>query len=386
MAHRILHVSNVSRISGAENSLLQLLQGTDRREFEPLAALPGPGPLAEELARLAVPAFYAPLARPRRTLNPVRLASLAGRTAAASLVLARESRRHGVCLIHAHTTAAFRAAGPAARMAGVPCVWHVRDIRRLSSLDRRLGRFANAAIAVSEAVLKESGLSQCRGLDLRVIPNGIDADAFESRARRGMFRQELGLGPEDPLLLVAAQMVPWKGHRDFLRAVASVRGRHHRTVAALAGDDLFGDYPRYVPELRRLAASLGLEQAVRFLGYRTDVPTLMADADILVIPSDAEPFGRVALEAMAVGTPVVGRWTGGLPEVIADGVTGRLARSLEADAAEALGQVISDLLSDPEARAAMGKAGRTRVRELFGLERHAAEVCAVYRHVLGAVA
>jgi len=382
MAHRILHVSNVSRISGAENSLLQLLQGTDRREFEPLAALPGPGPLAQELAVLGVPAFYAPLVRPRRTLNPVRLASLAVRTAAAAFALAGETRRQGVCLIHAHTTAAFRAAGPAARMAGVPCVWHVRDIKRLSPLDRRLGRFAKAAIAVSNAVLKASGVSRCRGLDVRVVPNGIDADAFESRARRGMFRRELGLGPDDPLLLVAAQMVPWKGHRDFLRAVASVRRSYPRVVAAVAGDDLFGDHPGYVSELRRLAASLGLEPAVRFLGYRTDIPTLMADADLLVIPSDAEPFGRVALEAMAVGTPVVGRCAGGLPEVVEDGVTGRLARSVETGAAEAMAQLISDLLSDPEARAAMGKAGRARVRELFSLERHAAEVCAVYRHAL----
>lgn len=378
MPERILYVSAAGRIGGAENSLLQLVRGLDRCEFAPVVALPGLGPLADALERLGVPAFYAPLIRPRRTLNPVRLALMGGGTALGALCLAREARRRSVSVIHALNTAAQPAAGLAAAAAGLPCVWHLRDLRCLRVVTRGLARFAHAAIAVSDAVAKASAIGPGWGPQVTVVPNGIDADAFAARARPGRLRGELGLRPEDPLLVVVAQMVPWKGHRDFLHAMALVRSRHPQATAALAGDDLFGEDPGYLSELRRLAASLGLERVVRFLGYRTDVPTLVADADLLVIPSEAEPFGRVALEAMALGTPVVGRGAGGLPEVVEHGVTGRLTRG---PSVEELAGLITDLLSDPEGRCAMGEAGYRRVRERFDLARHVERICAVYRRL-----
>jgi len=249
---------------------------------------------------------------------------------------------------------------------------------------RAFSHLADAVIAVTHAVLNAAGIRTDWGLLARVIPNGIDADAFAAAACRGRFRKELGLGPEDPLLVMAAQMVPWKGHRSFLQALALVRSRNPRAIGAVAGADLFGDHSSYPEELRKLARSLELETAVHFLGYRTDIPDLMADADLVIIPSNAEPFGRVALEAMAVGTPVVGRGTGGLPEVVEDGVTGRLTRPPEADVPEELAELICGLLADRAGREAMGAAARARVRERFSLTRHVAEVCEVYRQVLRA--
>jgi glycosyltransferase involved in cell wall biosynthesis len=118
---------------------------------------------------------------------------------------------------------------------------------------------------------------------------------------------------------------------------------------------------------------------VRFLGFRSDVASIMADADVLVIASDAEPFGRVALEAMAVGTPVVGTGFGGLPEVVQDGVTGLLTRDLSPGT---LADAIGRLLSEPGARAAMGRAGARRVRDAFGLPAHVERVCALYNRLL----
>lgn len=382
MPCRILHVNTASCIAGTENSLLQLVQGLDRSQFESYVALPGPGPLADALCRIDVPVLYAPLVRLRRTANPVRLARTGAASTAAALLLAGHARRRRVCLAHAHKTGALPVAGVAAALAGVPCIWHLRDFRVTPPGARLLACLADAAIAVSRAVLQASGITPDWGLPVRVIPNGIDADAFAVAARPGRFRTELGLGADDPLLLVAAQLVPWKGHRDFLRALALARRGHPRVVAALAGADLFRDHPGYLAELRRLAHSLGLQDAVRFLGYRTDMPDLMADADLLVIPSEAEPFGRVALEAMAVGTPVVGRGTGGLPEVVEDGVTGRLTRPAEAAVPAALAELICDLLADRPTRKAMGAAARVRVREQFSLARHVEEVCSVYRQVL----
>ena len=285
----------------------------------------------------------------------------------------------GIDLIHAQNVAAQPAAGLAARFAGVPCVWHLRDLRGSRLMARRLVPLASAAVAVSEAVADRWRRELGDRLDIRVVANAIDADAFAARAHAGTFRRELGLTPDDPLMAVVGQMVPWKGHRGFLRAMALVHAEQPRAVAAVAGDDVFGDHPGYPGQLRREAASLGLAGVVRFLGYRDDVPDLMADADLLVVPSDAEPFGRVALEAMALGAPVVGKGSGGLPEVVEDGITGLLTGG---DSAEELARLIGDLLGDPARRLAMGEAGRRRVRDRFGMAAHVAAICSIYRRLL----
>jgi glycosyltransferase involved in cell wall biosynthesis len=373
MPDRILHVSSAGRIGGAERSLLQLLAGLDPDRYESHVALPGPGPLEQELRSLGVPVHCAPLVRLRRTAWPGRLAAQAVRTAASAICLARLAVRLDVRLIHAQDTSALPAAGPAARLAGVPCLWHVRDLRPGAPLTRLLAPLCDGAVCVSRAVRDATGLAGV-GRPVWTVPNAIAADAFAGLARPGEARRELGLPPQTPVALVAAQMVPWKGHRRFLAAMALLR-RTCPAVALLAGDDLFGDHPGYVAELRRLAERLGIAGAVRFLGHRRDVPTLMADADVVVVPSDAEPFGRVVLEAMALGRPVVGLARGGLPEVVQDGVTGRLVRG---DSAEDLARAMAELLTDAATRERMGTAGRRLVRERFDLPAHAARISEVY--------
>jgi len=378
---RILYVNNCSRLYGAENSLMQLVGGLDRRQFEPLATIPGPGPLADTLARAGVPVLYAPMVRPRLTRNPFSLARLAAATLASVLVIARQVRRRGAALVHANSTSVLPTAGAAAALAGVPCVWHVRGLRFRRPLMRPYAALADAAVAVSHDVLRASGLRPGVRPELHVVHNAIDADAFARQARPGSIRAELGVASGEPLLAVVAQLVPWKGHRRFLRALALVRRQWPHAVAVLAGDASLACSPRYADELQEMADSLGLGRAVRFLGYRGDVAGVMADADVLVVPSDAEPFGRVALEAMAVGTPVVAVGRGGLPEVVQDGVTGGLTRDLSP---EALADAIGRMLSDPEARAAMGRAGYRRVRDVFGLEDHVERICRIYRRLLPA--
>jgi len=370
---RILYVNATGQVAGAENSLLQLLAALDRRAYRPVVALPGPGPLADALEALHVPWLPAPACRLRRTWRPDVLAGMLARAMAANRLLTSQIRPRRIRLVHASGLSALAACGPAARRAGVPCVLHLRDLRFPRTAARLLGRLPSATIAVSRAV------ADAWGMPAQVVPNGIDADAFAARARPGALRQELGLAPGVPVVLVVSQMAPWKGHATFLRAFALARVAHPEAVAVVAGADLFGDNPGYAAGLRRLATELGLRESVRFLGQRADVPTLMADADLLVVPSDAEPFGRVALEAMAVGLPVMGHAAGGLPEVVEDGVTGRLAPPAGPDG---LAHLMGELLADAATRARMGRAGRRVVRERFDIAGHAARVCALYDRLL----
>ncbi len=372
----VLYVSASARVAGSENSLVELVAALDRSAWTPWVALPGAGSLCNRLEALEVPCVDVPLRRLRRSRSPMSLALMGGRLAVCNLRMRRHLRRMGAGLVHANGLSALAAVGPAARIAGLPRVLHLRDLRFPAIVARLLARMATATIVPSCAVadaVRRAKLPPGRG-GLHVVPNGIDADAFAARARSGALRAELGLADDAPLLLVAAQMVPWKGHERFLRAFAQLSDAG--ATAVIAGADLFGDHPGYVERLQALAEELGITESVRFLGNRDDMPTLMSDADVLVVPSDAEPFGRVALEAMSVGTPVVGLQAGGLPEVVEQNATGLLTEP------DDLSDAMRALLADTALRHRMGQAAREVVRQRFSIHAHAAAVEGVYTAML----
>ena len=377
--HTILYVSATGLVGGAERSLIELVRALDRERFRPCAALPGPGPLSDELREAGAEVVHVPEVRIRRTRNPLRLARMGIGWLRAVRGVARAARRTDADLIHSNNTVAHLIGAPAGGLTRLPVVWHVRDLHRLRVLPHLLRPMTDAVVSVSRAVDEGLPLRAGSALARHVVPNGIDADAFERLARPGALRAELGLSADALLLLMVGQMAPWKGHETFLRALARLQERRTDVTAVVAGSDLFGHGSGYAGSLRDLARDVGLGEAVRFLGQRDDVPTLVADCDVLVIPSRAEPFGRVALEAMAIGRPVVGTNAGGLPEVVEDGRTGLL---VAVDDPGALAAALARLADDAELRRAMGQAGRLRVRERFASEGIARAIEEVYAQVI----
>jgi len=228
-------------------------------------------------------------------------------------------------------------------------------------------------------VRREALSGDAGGMPVHVLPNAIDAAAFARRARPGKFRRELGVEADRPLVLMVAQMVPWKGHRTFLEAFRLVRERCPEAVAVVAGTDLFGVHADYVAELRHEAARIAPADAVHFLGWRRDVATLMADCDVLALPSEREPFGRVFLEAMAMGTAVVSTASGGVPEVVSDGETGLLVPPGDA---RQLADALARLLEEPDLRSRLGECGRDVVRKRFSAAEHARRIGRLYDEVL----
>jgi glycosyltransferase involved in cell wall biosynthesis len=181
------------------------------------------------------------------------------------------------------------------------------------------------------------------------------------------------------LIGLVGRITRWKGQHIFLRAAALVRGRFPAARFQIIGSALFGE-EAYEEEIRALRASLGLEDCVEFLGFRTDVPELIQELDVLVHASiTGEPFGQVIIEAMAAGKPVVATRGGGVPEIVQDGVTGILAPM--GDAA-AMAEAICELLADPERAAKMGAAGRERVLRSFTVEVTARRLEHVFDRVL----
>ena len=377
MRYRIAYVNHVGQASGAERSLEALLCHLDRGTYDPLLVYPGPGPLDDVARRLGIEVRWLGLARFGRSWRPMGFAAGVARWSLTSCDLAGLIREDEIDLVHANSTTAHLFAGAASRAVGVPAVWHVRDLVRLGPVGRACRELATHTVAISGAV-RRSVFGPGGRYAVSVVHNGIDADRFAARARAGRVRSELGLHGV-PLVAVVGQLVPWKGHEAFLSAFSAVARDIPEAKALDVGADLFGDHPGREQFLMRRRDALGLRDSVLFLGQRDDVADILADCDVLAVPSRAEPFGRVALEAMALGKPVVGFDAGGLPEVVVDGETGVL---VPRGSVGTLGEALLGLLRNPARARALGAAGRVRVRRLFSAGQMARRIESLYTTLL----
>jgi glycosyltransferase involved in cell wall biosynthesis len=233
------------------------------------------------------------------------------------------------------------------------------------------GQRAERTIAISHAVARSiMTLEGVPPAKIEVVHYGLAAAAFAGMARRGSLRAELGLSDE-PLIGFVGRMATPKGVDVLLRAIGEVGRIIPHAHLALAGDG------RLMREMRALAGALGLTNT-HFLGWRGDIASIMADVDVLAVPSRSEGFGLVVLQAMALSRPVVASRVTALPEIVEHGQTGML---VPPDDPASLAHALSDVLLSPERGAAMGRAGRSRLEQEFTLERMASRTAQVYRDI-----
>jgi len=370
----VLYVNHVSFVSGAERSLLDLLAHLNREEVKPCLACPD-GELAERARRLDVEVISFNIAPFRRTHNPAALSSYMLTWIAGKNQLRKIAESLDPKIIHSNSATAHLYAGAAAKKLDVPCLWHARDLRRLPFPVNSICRGADAIVAVSQCVadfLRAEGFPRSR---IKRIHNGIGVEAWRSSVTNRDVRAEIGLERQSRMLLMAAQFAPWKRHEDALHAMPYILQREPSARLVLAGCDLRGCHAELEENLKSLAAELGIDEQVHFIGLRDDMPDLINAAEVIIIPSDAEPFGRVAIEAMALETPVVGTRAGGLPEIVRDGETGLL---VVPRFPESLAKACLTLLENPSLARRLGEAGRARVEETFDGKRMARETMALY--------
>jgi len=372
---RVLYLNHVGRPSGAEASLLCLLEHLDPTRYEARLAAPD-GPLLEQARALGIATIPIPFGRLRRrgAREVVRTVARLARAAAALFPLVAEAD-----LVHANSLSAALAALPACTLRRVPLIWHCRDLRLPVQTARLVASRCTNVIAISQAVALCLIASGCAPQRLITIPNAIDPKPFEQGFDRAAMRQELGCGEQSSLLVCLGQWVPWKGQDRLLEALALLAPARPDLRLALVGDDRFGEHPEYSAKLTARANQADLTGRVVLTGYRRDVPAILAAADLLVLPSDGEPFGRVLLEAMAAGVPIVATAGGGAGEVVEDGRTGLLVANNQPSE---LARGIAALLDDSARREAFQAAGREAVRRRYSPAGHASRVMALYGEVL----
>lgn len=260
---------------------------------------------------------------------------------------------------------------------GIPIAWLARTPVRIASQRNTLSEFPawfwrlDAAIVNSPLVQRMVAVSDetrrfcievegMRPAKLLVIPNGVDAAAFDrsrwSTAELSALRAELSGGADGPLLLTVARLHPQKGHADLLAAAPQILAAHPTATLVLVGE---GDLR---PQIEAQIAAAGLGSRVRLTGRRADVPRLLAAADMLILPSISEGMPNVVLEAMAAGVAVVATAVDGTRTLVCDGQTGRLVPP--GLPAELAGAVIA-LLDDPARRAALAARASAQVREAY---------------------
>lgn len=212
--------------------------------------------------------------------------------------------------------------------------------------------------------------------------NATDTRDFDpERVPRGFLRQKYHLSEDTPLIGIVARIMLWKGHMELVEALAKVRQVLPNVRLAIIGrtDALASSGDSYEHRVRRRIAELNLESHVIWTGWLDAIPEVMADLDVLAVPSWEEPFGLVVTEAMAMQRPVVGFASGALPEIITDGVEGLLVPARDTSA---LADALIALLQNPERCREMGRRGRMRVLTQFTPRRQAEDVERIYRNVL----
>jgi glycosyltransferase involved in cell wall biosynthesis len=358
---RILHVDPERAWGGGEEQVFGLVRHLNAGGHR-VAVAADPGGRLWEVARAA-----------GVDLCPLRVRN--GFDAGAAARLRRFARERDV--VHLHTARAHALCLLLGSGGGRRVVTRRMDYRPRPAPYARLlyNRCVDHVVAISTAirdVLLASGVEAGR---ISVIPSGVDVDRFAAaHADREAVRAEWMVEPQEPVVVAVGALVRRKGHAVLLEAARRLAAQRIRARYVLCGEGAERG------ALEQQARESGLADAVRFAGWRADVPRQLAAADVVALPSLQEGLGVAALEAMAAGRSLVASRVGGLAELVREGEDGWLVPPGDPGA---LARALTQALADPERRRTMGEAGRRRVAREFSMTRMTSDNETLYRRLVG---
>lgn len=280
-------------------------------------------------------------------------------------------------IVHAHTGHAHAIALAASFLHDVNALVVTRRVARpikRSFFNRmKYSRFVTQFVAISSFVagtLAEAGVSATR---ITVIPSSVRIEKSETEGSHVGKRSEFGLSEEDFVVLNVGSLSRQKRQERILEVAAIVSSKTPKVRFVVAGEG------RLRARLERRATELGVEHVVRFLGFREDVPQLMHLADAFIFPSEPEGLGTSVLEAMAAGLPVVACRSGGVSEIVEDGVTGFL---VEPEDVSLMAKSVVRLAREPELASQLGARAMV-VAQNYSFERSCESHERLYKDLVG---
>jgi glycosyltransferase involved in cell wall biosynthesis len=301
--------------------------------------------------------------------------------------ISRYIRSSGVDVIHTVLPNSYLVGGCAAVLAGgrpllmsrLSLNLYQQENRLVGFIERRiLHRAVDAAIGNSNAVLRDLRSEGVSGSKLQLVYNGIDVRGFEKEmVDKWTARRLLGISNGTIVFTVVANLHPYKGHKDLLRALATVCPMWRSDwLCLVVGKDVHGRQS----ELERLSLQYGLSSTVEFLGPRADVPIILSASDIHISASHEEGLPNNIIEAMCARLPVVATAVGGVPELVVHGHTGYLLPPQDVDR---MADALVALARAPIQRQIFGEAGYARAMSHFNVDDKVAAFESIYNQLSG---
>ena len=376
---KILYVHNSADIYGASRCLLRLLKGLDRTRYFPLVLLPEHGPLEEHLSRLGTEVIQFPQLSTitRGVFHSWKLIPFLFNLPLSVFALRRILLDRDIGLIHTNT-GVMLTPGPAAWLAGIPHMWHIRDwfqeFRSFWKVYRKYIHHFSSRIIASSVPIVEQFPAHYHVLHLQ---DGMEMEEFvmPGPETRSAFRQEYGLG-DGPVVGVFGRIkLVRKGQEILLQAAVILRQRGISAKYLIVGAPFPGN-ESHLEEMKAIVTGGGIQDSVVFTGELRDPRPAYSAIDISVLTSgQPEPFGGVVMEAMCMGLPVIATNIGGSIEQVADGETGFLVPPCDP---AALADKLEILLADEALRKRFGAAAKRRIIEHFPLSGMVAKVQNLY--------
>jgi len=377
---RVLYASHFGGMGGAEKSLLELMLAVRPLGIKPVLLCPE-GPFSRQATKNGIPSVHWPV----HTLTRTQLAQFWWKSIPAVIAgwrkLGRQIELLQPDILHVNSSQAMLWAGPMRWIRrSCPVVWHWRDFHRPGSCARLLARHASLVIAISRCVRTFVSAGLGGAAKVALVENGV-ADLAPDVGRRGAEeRAALGFSPDAPLIVMAGQSVPRKGHSIFLEAFARIIRKRPNAQAWMLCMEHDRQSAEHTLALRQQALDLECGGNIRITAGADEIGPVLSAADVVAVPSLREPFGRIAVEAMLAERPVVASNVDGLREIVVEGETGTL---VEPGDATRLAEGLLNVLGRPDLWNAKMPAARHRALALYSPARVGSEIGSLYRELRG---
>jgi len=366
---KILHTNFLQGWGGQSNRIFNVCRGLAQRGHEVVIAAPANSELVKRARAAGLPTDGS--MKFRRGLRPVTVMRDIRRMRG----LLREGRFD---ILHTHGSQDSWVAAFANRPKRLPVVRTKHNIFPLAEHfpNRWLyGKAFDRIICISDAILAQCASKPFIPRDrLVLIHSAVDLEHYAQPDPAGVAAWRAQWGDHHPIVAIVGRLREEKGHRFLFEATARLRRQFPAVLLIVAGDGSLRG------ELEQLATTLGIADRVRFLGFRTDVPEILAATDLFVMPSLCEGLGTAAIEASAAGRPIVASRVGGVSDVVHDGDTGRLVEPADPDD---LARVMAEVLADRNQAERLGQAARRYAFDHFRVDSLVEKNLAVYCDILG---
>jgi len=373
---RILFYEPSSGFGGSANALVNLNNYLDKKIFTPIIAIKNYGFQIEKIKnseKLKLTDYR----EPERLSNFGFFISFISKVLPEAIKLYFMIKKKKISLVHVNTNIISGIpAIIASKVAGIPCICHIRQTRELIKREKIFAKWVYKFIVLNSTVyemLKQTVPQE----KINIIHDGVDLKEF-IQIGTGALRKEFNLDSE-PVIGIIGRIIKGKGHKEFILTAEEVLRIRPNVHFVIVGDAKGGS-DRYYNDIIDLVSKEHLKNNVIFTGWRTDVKGILNDIDLVVQPYTLpEGLPNILIEAMALGKPVVTTNIPGPSEIVADGQTGFLVPSKDP---LALAEAILKLLDNPQLAKQMGEAGRKRVEQLFNIQDTVKKIQELYLQVL----